>query len=96
MKTSSDSGTQFGAKTTKPTLEICTWWLLGTSSKYKKFKKPRDFGMQGRMPPLKPTGTVTFFHLSDLAMERGGRRWVKKGSSLLRQPLEEAWSTQNL
>ena len=79
MKTSSDSGTQFGAKTTKPTLEICTWWLLGTSSKYKKFKKPRDFGMQGRMPSLKPTGTATFFPSSDWAMEGGRKRRKKMG-----------------
>ncbi|PQQ11232.1 hypothetical protein Pyn_18903 [Prunus yedoensis var. nudiflora] len=47
MKTSSDFGTQFGAKTTKPTLEICTWRLLGTSSKYRKFKKPRILACKG-------------------------------------------------
>ncbi|PQM34653.1 hypothetical protein Pyn_06562 [Prunus yedoensis var. nudiflora] len=35
--------------------------------------------MQGRMPPLKPTGTVTFFPSSDLAMERGRKRRKKMG-----------------
>ncbi|KAL6279387.1 hypothetical protein ACE6H2_016268 [Prunus campanulata] len=45
----------------------------------KEFKKPRDFGTQGRMPSLKPTGAPTFFPLSDLAMEIGRKRRKKMG-----------------
>ncbi|PQM42432.1 hypothetical protein Pyn_31637 [Prunus yedoensis var. nudiflora] len=44
-----------------------------------RIQEPRDFGMQGRMPPLKPTGIVTFFPSSDLAMERGRKRRKKMG-----------------
>ena len=44
-------------------------------------QKPRDFGMQGRMPPLKPTGTATSFPSSDSAMDKGrkgGKKMAKK------------------
>ncbi|PQQ13987.1 hypothetical protein Pyn_39425 [Prunus yedoensis var. nudiflora] len=41
------------------------------------------------MPPLKPTGTATFFPSSDLAMERGRKRG-KKMSEKGKLPSEAA------
>ncbi|PQP93500.1 hypothetical protein Pyn_19681 [Prunus yedoensis var. nudiflora] len=53
--------------------------------------------MQGRMLFLKPAGAPVLFPSSDLAMKRGGKKRKKmgeNGSSPLKQPPEEAWSSQ--
>ncbi|PQQ03712.1 hypothetical protein Pyn_29359 [Prunus yedoensis var. nudiflora] len=70
---------------------------LRSKFQVKAFKRPRDIGTQGRIPSLELACTTIFFPSADLAMERGrkkGKKMGENGSSPLKQPLEEALSSQ--
>ncbi|PQQ00033.1 hypothetical protein Pyn_03962 [Prunus yedoensis var. nudiflora] len=77
------------------------WEVTHGRSKFqvKAVKRPRDIGVQGKVPSSEPTCIPTLLSSTNIGHEKREEEKEKMGesrSSSLKQPLEEAWSTQNL